>query len=517
MQGMFRNLVSSRKRERRIASRSLDDAQKEPEETWVEIGRAEMDRSTIEDNRVLFFESIETFHSLLSPIHGLPTEILTAIFAIHCVSVSTSTRGIPDIISISQVCRLWREIILSTPLLWSDFEVTSPRPTSWEIDEDIQGMSALIRKVRLFLERSRNVPLTLTLSLRAWGMQELLSTLVESAERWKSLDIGSVDFHHPVLQPLSRRLSSLQSLALNCNHWWSSDGPFPITLFEHCEALTSVELHTDPSKHWSLLRLPWGQLTKLETLLMDGPSLAPLLQECPRLKVLKLVGYKYSNTQTTSPITLPHLETLYVRGRSLPSLLGDLCLPNLTTLDFEDYSIENWIVDTHLLVEFLQRSSCTIVNLAFALPTQSTRVEKTLAFMRLFPSLQTLSIGSESCPVIENFIAPIQGALSSLFPRLLALTVVPDCDSESHSASIEQLLGVVLPRDGPESDNQRPGSAIAGIRPLIISIKAPKRQPGSKEDIAHPRAQRVRKGCCLPRRCTDRYPRHAYGLGHDWY
>ncbi|KAL0564001.1 hypothetical protein V5O48_018054 [Marasmius crinis-equi] len=490
IQGMFQDTISSRERERAIASRFLNDAEKELKEIQLEMGKAERDVSAFKDKHVLSKECMETFHSPLPPIHGLPPEVLTKIFAIHCVNVPISTRVIPDIISISQVCRLWREIVLSTPSLWSDFEVTGsyyPRSSSGEIQEDMVEMFALIRKVRLFMERSKNVPLTLTLSLGVGGakMQELLSILVESAERWKSLDIRSVDFHHPVLEPLSCRLSSLQSLTLSCHRRWRSAGPLPITLFEHCEALTSVELDTDPSNHWSLLRLPWRHLTKLETFFIDGSSLASLLQECPRLKVLKLIGYKYSNTQTISPIALSHLETLSAYGRSTPLLLGDLFLPNLTTLDFEDYGIENWIDDTHLIVEFLQRSSCTVLNLTFMLSPESIRVEETLAFLRLFPSLRTLSVESGSPIVIENFIAPFLEALSSLFPRLIALTLVADCDKESHSAFIEQLLSVVLPRDSPESDTQRPGAGIAGLRPLIISIKGPDRQPASGEDFTN--------------------------------
>ncbi|KAL0564002.1 hypothetical protein V5O48_018055 [Marasmius crinis-equi] len=442
IQGMFRNLIFSRKRKRGVASRSLDDAQKEPN------------------------------HSLLSPIHRLPPEILTEIFAILCVTVLISPQEIPDIMSISQVCCLWREIVLSTPLLWSDFEVTSRYyacSSSGKVQEDIEEMSALIDRVRLFLERSRNVPLTLTLSIEVGGakMQELLSILLESADRWKDLDIRALYFRRPVLELLSRHLSSLQSLALTYN-----------------------TLNTDPSRHWSLLRLPWGHLTKLEALFVDGPSLAALLRKCPRLKVLKLIGYTYSNTQTTSPITLSCLETLFLRGKGTPLLLGDLSLPNLTTLDFEDHYIGNWINDTHLIVESLQRSSCTIVNLAFGLPPILTRAEEMLAFLRLFPSLQTLSIESDRRDAIEHFIAPILGARSFLFPRLLALTLVARCYKKAQSAFIKQLLSVVLPRGSPELDNQRPGAGIAGLRPLIISIKGPERRPASDKDFAN--IQRLR-------------------------
>ncbi|KAF9023031.1 hypothetical protein BDZ89DRAFT_919358, partial [Hymenopellis radicata] len=55
---------------------------------------------------------------VLSPLRCLPQEILTKIFNLSCVDHTDilDTSGGPWLLG--QVCRRWRNIVVSTPLLW---------------------------------------------------------------------------------------------------------------------------------------------------------------------------------------------------------------------------------------------------------------------------------------------------------------------------------------------------------------------------------------------------------------
>ncbi|TEB19538.1 hypothetical protein FA13DRAFT_1646742, partial [Coprinellus micaceus] len=55
-------------------------------------------------------------------IHSIPPEILGAVF-VSAGEVSSSFR---PAVAISHVCRLWREIILSTPAAWTHLNLSGP-------------------------------------------------------------------------------------------------------------------------------------------------------------------------------------------------------------------------------------------------------------------------------------------------------------------------------------------------------------------------------------------------------
>ncbi|KAL0565798.1 hypothetical protein V5O48_016220 [Marasmius crinis-equi] len=184
----------------------------------------------------------------------------------------------------------------------SGLSVISPPFQTFQ--EPMSELCRLAGMVRLFLERSKDTPLTFALSVFGEDKPEIpefLSLLVESADRWKHVDLDASDFPHLIFRPLSRRPSSLTSLRL----YWSSRDVLsqPIGLFENCKALTCVRLRNDAVFfQWSLLRLPWEQLTRLEVCIDS------------RLKDLELVGCGYfeSEPPPTAPITLPHLENLHM-------------------------------------------------------------------------------------------------------------------------------------------------------------------------------------------------------------
>ncbi|KAL0569045.1 hypothetical protein V5O48_012930 [Marasmius crinis-equi] len=360
-------------------------------------------RFEISEERVL--ANTHNYLELEVPIHRLPLEILTRIFVINCAGVRLMP--MPDVFSISQVCRRWREILLSTALFWSDFRVSG---TGYDLERK-EGQAELAPTVRLFLERSKNHPLTLVFLVLSedfrreeYKIPEHLSLLVESAERWKDVRVYVEDFVHPIFGLLlssssgRTRLSSLQSLGLTGDKY--HDIPQPFDIFEHCESLISVRLDT-LSSQWLSLRLPWKQLTTLHVSHIDSSTqVLLLLRECPRLRSLTLGACDfYSIPPLTSPtiITLSNLESLSMPNCNHVSVLvGHVTLPRLSTLRVQDAKFDPVVPVPEqggAFVEFLRRSACTITHLAFWLPeSESVRVEDIVSFLRLFPFLRTFEL-----------------------------------------------------------------------------------------------------------------------------
>ncbi|KAL0569044.1 hypothetical protein V5O48_012929 [Marasmius crinis-equi] len=429
--------------------------------------------------------------ALRSPIHRLPPEILTKIFAINCVGARLAFAGgigMPDVFSISQVCRRWREILLFTPSFWSDFQMYYP--------ENKGQQAGIARMTRLFLERSKNVPLTLMFLVpweTPWRAEkpDHLSLLVESAERWKNVDMIVEDFFHPFFRLLSERrlgLCSLQSLELKCG----IDGPkfliVPLNVFERCASLVSVRLN-DLSSEWRSLRLPWKQLTRLQVCRINSLDLIPLLGECPRLRDLTLEACSLSDTPggrttswaTSTMITLPHLETLSMPDCDhIPDLLGHLTLPRLSFLRFQDSQSDLAVREMERIVEFLHRSACTITQLAFQPPGSTSGigpgVEEIVSFLCLFPSLQTLSLEPvryrhfEKIPYdeIDAIVTVLVVLASAALPRLEELII----DARKRPVRVLEHLCAVVEED------QR---VITSLRGLIIWIESSRR--ASEQDL----------------------------------
>ncbi|KAJ3800867.1 hypothetical protein GGU11DRAFT_754065 [Lentinula aff. detonsa] len=101
--------------------------------------------------------------ALLSGVRKLPVEILSEIFSqclpeVDTSSVIWSPEPHPNQapLLLTQVCRSWRSIAIATPRLWSALIINASN-----------GSPSHSAITRLWLDRSRNVPLTLTLLVRA--------------------------------------------------------------------------------------------------------------------------------------------------------------------------------------------------------------------------------------------------------------------------------------------------------------------------------------------------------------
>jgi hypothetical protein len=231
--------------------------------------------------------------------NSLPIELQSEIFFL-CMSPFPrfSIKEAP--IVLARVCSTWRSIVLSTPRLWSSFEV------------EIQGSgpsgllhdTRLMHRMNLWLYRSCCSPLSVRLVYNPVGRvsndrsTQFLAALVSQARRWRNA--------HFTLPAAS--IAKLQ--------------PFPPNSFPTLRSLTvkvsGVRFSlSDPPINIFAMNIPWRQLTGLD--LQLNPSNLPTLDEAMDI-LSQTINLVYGTLQLEctwgrrdtqqDKLSLPMLDTL---------------------------------------------------------------------------------------------------------------------------------------------------------------------------------------------------------------
>ncbi|KAF9255504.1 hypothetical protein L218DRAFT_334140 [Marasmius fiardii PR-910] len=390
IQKMFRRTISPS--ERNLVSHFLDDAEKELEEFQTEINKLNGVILSLENKRDGLRNRMKSYRSLLSPIHRLPPEILANVFAYSSRPMEILQFGvIPDVVLLSMVCVRWREVVLSTPSLWSNIQMDFGAWVDGTLDAYTVSYIQLplaVNMVEMFLERSRPAPLTLKFGFPSTvvcpRVGVLLEVLCRVSERWRSLDItlGSDLLDHRKLGSIPN-LPSLEHLDLRL---FEVDHIDRITnFFAHCPSLTSLSLSPMALEYFPLIHLPWQQIKKLQ--LYSTDDFESVIEACSALEWLELREVRgFRDTEIISS----SIKTLLVQGNDTLDLLSSLrnvSFPTLSTLDLSGATM--WKPKD--FADFLDRSSCNITRLKIR-PPYGTSDADLIPFLRLLPSLQTLHI-----------------------------------------------------------------------------------------------------------------------------
>ena len=298
---------------------------------------------------------------------SLPIELQNEIFFL-CISPfpRLSIKEAP--IVLARVCSTWRSIVLSTPRLWSSFEV------------EIQGLgpsallhdTRLMRRMKLWLERSCCSPLSVRLVYNSVGRvsddrsTQLLAALVSQARRWKNA--------HFTLPAAS--IAKFQSFPPNS---------FPALRSLTFKVASGVRSSpSDPPLNILAMNIPWRQLTGLD--LQLEPNNLPTLDEA--LDILsQTVNLKYCALQLEctwgrrdvrrDKLSLPSLDTLQFIFQDANSaadrleacliqFLNLLCLPKLRALHLGWLANSNvgfWSLSHTDFIAFLGASAETLREL----------------------------------------------------------------------------------------------------------------------------------------------------------
>ncbi|KAJ6492614.1 hypothetical protein DFH09DRAFT_1452512 [Mycena vulgaris] len=371
------------------------------------LDQIELDRAAVEDYTRLC-------RYILSPIRRLPAEILVQIFALCSTDpggplvLSTSVAeeigraAKAELMQLSQVCPRWHQLIMGSPVLWSDIALT----LCWWSSLKASQMMDLLRR---FLDRGINSPL----EVRAHCARPIcyhpgpLELLAQHSQQWKEASFAMNFSCLEVISAVRGNLPLLQRLDIyGGNPHMASD---VTTFFDVAPRLTEVDFRGPAA---ALSHLPLEQLRSLRYFDVPPEELDRVLSLMTRLSgarselFLRLdSGDDESEPHppttdypvVTSDVWSLVLDSLGDFGTErandiLTHLLSHLTLPSLFALRFQQARI-NPLLWPHVVFSSLsQRSSfhshLVCLDLHHVLITETGLVQ-TLSGLQ---SLQQLSI-----------------------------------------------------------------------------------------------------------------------------
>ncbi|CAA7270294.1 unnamed protein product [Cyclocybe aegerita] len=339
-------------------------------------------------------------------VRRLPPDILLEIFrAIIC--------GHPDDIwTVVEVCRLWREVALATPTLWSTFPFKRATETT------------IVSRLSRSLKYSQSLPFQLTISFDALSypicpLQVLVSPHARRISHLTVLypqQLQSTFFFPSTTGQLKwESLSSLNIYHLNA---CSLQTP-PTTAFQHSPLLQDVQVTSVEGTALSFmneLRLPWGQLRKFSAFRITLDCALSILQAATRLEEssIKLAPRRslvsvFSFSRFRHPL-LSRLHISTIDKLMAESFIHAMTLPSLRQLSMDSYNL-----DLAVISDLVERSSCSLNFLN--LPRYYSSIVHPAAgvhrLLSLVPDLSDLCL-----PLSIEFIQTTLKLVPSLAPRV---------------------------------------------------------------------------------------------------
>ncbi|KAJ7044776.1 hypothetical protein C8F04DRAFT_1069508 [Mycena alexandri] len=348
--------------------------------------------------------------SIVYPVLTLPFEITSEIF-VQCLP---DKRG-KDVVNpreapllLMQVCVAWRQIAISTPPLWSTF--------------DVVGLNRLdlTQLASVWFERAGTCPLSIKIEgplVKADNFPDFLEIF-----RRRSREMRSLDLHTGLndLESMGSRLdlASLRKLSVRVRWESMQQHVHPLHLFQNAYRLHELTSNLSPS----LLHLPWAQLTKFTGELYTPAQCLETTDWMPNLTECALA---VSRTWPDSPI-ISHRKLRHLTLFSSPTahrscsaiVLAYLTLPALQTLKIRDVGEFTGA----LLDAFLRRSLPPLRQLVVCPETVggSTEILLSPPFMAL--RLTELEIGDPLPAFISHFFDNL-AQKADFLPRLQVLSV----------------------------------------------------------------------------------------------
>ncbi|KAJ8084891.1 hypothetical protein PM082_003668 [Marasmius tenuissimus] len=423
--------------------------------------------------------ALRSLKNTLSPTFRLPIEVLATVFE-RCVDCDTagsifSQDSMPWVLA--KVCRRWRDVVLSTPSLWSTVRLYSR-------DTRVSQSNQLLM-LQLWLERSQLLPLSCLAELRectdiTHGIA-ILDLLLAQSSRWINIDfdfgphaalyhrMASLDLDMPLLTTL-RIDGTFQHSAdsLGVSSCWTAPILSEATLF----ILDSGDDDSAVTVYW-----PFHQpLSRLMELNWASPTNRSFLEISSRaftnLRYCSLHLARHAGVDGLPRCTLQQLRHLDIYGpfRSVLSIMNRLTLPILEDLAFDFVEQISPVAD-HILSDLgrlRQRSSYSLHFLSCPLSIlspQSSSVhldnngslcelriiasreesyEKAvgnLSHSRLFPGLKILHVAfrespDETSPLFSDVVSMIEtrnSGRTSVPNSTLIKTVSIEMADYSHS------------------------------------------------------------------------------------
>ncbi|KAF9535328.1 hypothetical protein CPB83DRAFT_4928 [Crepidotus variabilis] len=367
-----------------------------------------------------------------SIIRQIPSEILSHIFTLSLIEFrEVSLNRITDLNIVSpfllgSVCRRWRDVVWSTPELWSTMYLHLS-------ERNLKDAKAMVEE---WLKRSGNLPLYIRLScdpLKSPGSPDpvvtskeeataLISALHRFAGRWHSLDIRlptslfssfelattatDCPLANLYIDPPDGQSDSTHTLSIN---------PLPQLRKLH---LCSVYLKSIISS--------WDKLTHVFAMSFYVDECLEILRRCPQLVCCKL-PYIMAGDEPLyhivheSPIVMPCIRYLQIgQDKTLPTsaILDKLVLPSLEIFKFDGCGCNDF--NYMVVLGLFARSDCNL--LSFTLKNVQMPDERLESILMSLPSLRQLFIyGSGGIGLTASLLSKLTDSdtgITSFLPAL---------------------------------------------------------------------------------------------------
>jgi len=253
---------------------------------------------------------VRSMENNLAPINQIPSDIFS--------HIPEYLEGGKDLITMTHVCRSWRELLITRPSLWVRLHCEN------------------VDRTRVYIERSKSAPLKL--SLYDGGdvgcLEDPFLLVVPHIKRIKSLAINAgLNLLHNLTPLLFRPAPLLSELIIHCGGHVLDTRLFNGDLPSLCSlSLSGVTTH-----------LPWKNLSKLTTFKLchvpEGrASITELLDFLEGAHHLRDITLDHSiPTSSDAPpgrvVSLPHLKQLTIYANPVHSiLLNHLSIPTGASL-----------------------------------------------------------------------------------------------------------------------------------------------------------------------------------------
>ncbi|KAJ7113020.1 hypothetical protein C8R44DRAFT_797078 [Mycena epipterygia] len=303
------------------------------------------------------------------PVLTLPDEIVSEIFrgTLPEYPLSPPIYGLLSPTSLSQICHQWREIALSTPMLWRAMSFTVPEGISLEANVLPRRILHLLDVLKTGLSRSGSCPLSIQLDhpTQKTPLSPFLQVLLPHFTRVEHLQIShTLDPAEDPFGGIELALPLLRSLKFRC--YFRNGVSSPITAFLQAPRLHTVILTDMRSQK---IVLPWGQLTTLVLESIYSPECVAILEHAVSLVHCRIVvanrSVRPGGLTPTRP--LAHLESLelvplfaYMPHDAVAPVLNALTLPALRKLKIQEDHKAGFI---DVIAAFLSRSGCILETL----------------------------------------------------------------------------------------------------------------------------------------------------------
>ncbi|KAL4064778.1 hypothetical protein V8B97DRAFT_1293098 [Scleroderma yunnanense] len=297
----------------------------------------------------------------------LPVEVLSEIFVFASLSHDDPNDTIVQPITISHVCRRWRQISIHTSLLWRNIYLFFPLTTHQ------------LTRTTAWLSRSHHQPLHICMDFRdpSWdwneythrfnwqAMETVMRFLLPKVHLWQSVELYT-DTWAPMFTFLSytthaRSAPCLRDIQLaRCNAYFAGKGETfqpasmvsPVAWFNSGTGFSGLRNVSLSGVHvnWEKSGLQGLRVLELKYHAQDVmPSVEDffaIMQACPQLERLTILGWgpRINHILGISPPTvqLPSLEDLslgYVDVDYAIDLLSMISVPNLRSFSLEDVAV----------------------------------------------------------------------------------------------------------------------------------------------------------------------------------